>query len=60
MFDAWGRFVFRNRLSVLLLSLLTLLPAAWFILRGGEFDNNPTPHSTEAGRAARLVLSARP
>ena len=55
MFDAWGRFVFRNRLAVLLLSLLTLLPAAWFILRGGEFDNNPIPHSTEAGRAARLI-----
>jgi putative drug exporter of the RND superfamily len=55
VFDAWGRFVFRNRLSVLLLSLLTLLPAVWFILRGGEFDNNPIPHSTEAGRAARLI-----
>jgi RND superfamily putative drug exporter len=55
VFDAWGRFVYRNRLPVLLVSLLTLLPAAGFILRGGEFDNNPIPHSTESGRAAGLI-----
>ncbi len=55
MFDAWGRFVYRNRLPVLLLSLLSLLPAAWLILRGGEFDNNPIPRSTESGRAAGLI-----
>ena len=55
MFDAWGRFVHRNRLPVLLLSLLSLLPAAFLILRGGEFDNNPIPRSTESGRAAGLI-----
>ena len=55
MFDAWGRFVHRNRLPVLVLSLLALLPAAWLILRGGEFDNNPIPRSTESGRAAGLI-----
>jgi RND superfamily putative drug exporter len=55
VFDAWGRFVHRNRLPVLLLSLLTLLPAAWLIFHGGEFDNNPIPRSTESGRAAGLI-----
>ncbi len=55
MFDAWGRFVYRNRLPVLLLSLLSLLPAVWLILHGGEFDNNPIPRSTESGRAAGLI-----
>ena len=38
-----------------LLSLLSLLPAAWLIHRGGEFDNNPIPRSTESGRAADLI-----
>jgi RND superfamily putative drug exporter len=53
--DAWGRFVHRNRVPVLVLSLLSLLPAAWLIHRGGEFDNNPIPRSTESGRAADLI-----
>jgi RND superfamily putative drug exporter len=57
---AWGRFVHRRRWPILLLSVLSLLPAAWFIHRGARFDNTPLPKSTESGRAVDLIQRELP
>jgi len=51
----WGRLVHRYRWPVLVLSVLSLAPSAWLIVRGGEFENNPLPRSTESGRAVALI-----
>jgi putative drug exporter of the RND superfamily len=55
VFAAWGRLVHRHRWPVLVLSLLSLAPSVWQIARGGQFDNNPLPRTTESGRAAALI-----
>lgn len=55
MFAAWGRFVHRHRWAVLVLSVLSLAPSAWQIVRGATFDNNPLPGFTESGRAIALI-----
>src|SRR4030095_6381852 len=57
---AWGRFVHHRRVTVLLLSALTLIPAVWLVLRGGTFDNNPVPRFTESGRAIGLIEQELP
>ena len=55
MFAAWGRFVHRHRWPVLVLSVLSLAPSVWQIVRGATFDNNPLPRFTESGRAITLI-----
>ena len=55
MFAAWGRFVHRHRWPVLALSVLSLAPSVWQIVRGATFDNNPLPTFTESGRAISLI-----
>jgi uncharacterized membrane protein YdfJ with MMPL/SSD domain len=57
---AWGRFVHRRRWPVLLVSVLSLLPAAWVVHRGGRFDNTPLPKSTESGRTVDLIQRELP
>jgi len=55
VFATWGHLVHRHRWPVLVLSFLSLAPSVWQITRGGQFDNNPLPRTTESGRAAALI-----
>ena len=60
MLAAWGRLVHRHRWRVLVLSFLSLASSIWQITRGGEFDKNPLPRTTESGRAAALIKRELP
>ena len=57
---AWGRFIYRFRWTIVVLSLVPLLPAAWLMLRGGTLETSVVPVTTESGRAAELIASEVP
>jgi putative drug exporter of the RND superfamily len=59
----WGRFVYRFRWSVLIVSILPLGAAAWLISHGVTFQAPSAPPTTESGKALALIeaeLPARP
>jgi RND superfamily putative drug exporter len=60
MFGAWGLFVYRFRLALVVLSLASLFPATWLVVRGAELDTSLVPLVTESGRAAALIASELP
>jgi hypothetical protein len=51
----WGRLVHRARWHVLILSALSLVPAAWMIHTGGELDPPHVRTETESGRGLELI-----
>ncbi len=51
----WGRLVHRARWQVLILSALSLVPAAWTIQTGGELDPPDVRTETESGRGLELI-----
>jgi RND superfamily putative drug exporter len=51
----WGRLVHRARWQVLILSALSLVPAAWMIQTGGELDPPDVRTETESGRGLELI-----
>jgi RND superfamily putative drug exporter len=57
---AWGRFVYRFRWAIVVLSVLPLAPAIWLVLRGGHLDTSVVPITTESGRAAELIVKELP
>src|SRR5437773_1359762 len=57
---AWGRVVYRWRWTIVVLSVLPLLPALWLVLRGGDLDTSVVPLTTESGRAAELIVKELP
>jgi putative drug exporter of the RND superfamily len=56
---AWGRFVYRRRWVVLVLSLLTIGVSVASLLAGGELRDVPF-RETEAGRANQLIRDEFP
>ena len=56
----WGRLVYRIRWTIVVASLLPLIPAVWLLLRGGELDTSVVPITTESGRAAELIAKELP
>ena len=56
----WGRFVYRFRWAIVVLSVLPLVPAIWLVLRGGDLDTSVVPLTTESGRAAELIARELP
>src|SRR5207253_855889 len=55
----WGRFVYRRRWTVLVLSLLTVGLSVASLLAGGELRNVQF-RETEAGRASQLIRDEFP
>jgi RND superfamily putative drug exporter len=51
----WGRLVHRARWQVLILSALSLVPAAWMIQTGGELDPPDVRIETESGHGLELI-----
>jgi RND superfamily putative drug exporter len=56
----WGRFVYRFRWTIVVLSLLPVVPAIWLVLLGGNLDSSVVPLTTESGRAAELIARELP
>ena len=57
MLASWGRWVYRFRWWVLIISVLSLGPSLWLISQGGHLDSVFVPANTEAGRALDLTKS---
>ena len=55
MFAAWGRFVYRFRWPVLILSVLSLVGFAVLMSYGGRLGLEEFTSQTEAGRASELI-----
>ncbi len=60
MFAAWGRFVYRRRWPVLLLSILLLLASGFIAGRGGKLESGGFIETAESGRASRLIEKELP
>jgi uncharacterized membrane protein YdfJ with MMPL/SSD domain len=55
VFAAWGRFVYRRRWPVLLLSVLLLLASGFIASQGGKLESGGFIETAESGRASRLI-----
>jgi RND superfamily putative drug exporter len=56
MFAWWGRFVYRGRWAILIVSLVLLGGCIYSLMSGGTLGTGNSPSSTfEAARAARLI-----
>jgi len=60
LFAAWGRFVYRRRWPVLLLSILLLLASGFIAGRGGKLESGGFIETAESGRASRLIEKELP
>jgi putative drug exporter of the RND superfamily len=60
MFAAWGRFVYRFRWPVLILSVLSLVGFAVLMSYGGRLGLEEFTSQTEAGRASELIEDELP
>ena len=60
MFAAWGRFVYRRRWPVLVLSILLLLASGFIAGRGGKLESGGFIETAESGRASRLIEKELP
>ncbi len=57
---AWGLWVYRFRWWVLIISVLTLVPAALLTIRGGYLDSVVIPANTSSSRALDLIKKELP
>lgn len=55
MFAAWGRFVYRNRWPVLVLSFLLLISSGYVASQGGTLKGGGIIKASESGRALDLM-----
>ncbi|MGC8491278.1 MAG: MMPL family transporter [Syntrophobacteraceae bacterium] len=55
MLSSWGRLVYRFRWLVAIVSLLSLLPAAWLTIRGGHLESVMNPTGSESSLALQLM-----
>jgi len=60
VFAAWGRFVYRRRWPVLLLSVLLLLASGFIASQGGKLESGGFIETAESGRASRLIEKELP
>lgn len=60
MLASWGRFVYRHRGIILVLSVLSSSVSLWLLVRGGRFDSMLVPTETESGRALELMQRQLP
>ena len=59
MFAAWGRFVYRRRWPVLLLSILLLLASGFIAGRGGKLESGGTWQVTIVAQKNGQTLANR-
>jgi RND superfamily putative drug exporter len=55
MFAAWGRFVYRRRWPVLVISGVLLLASTFVVYQGGKLQSGGFIETSESGRASRLI-----
>jgi uncharacterized membrane protein YdfJ with MMPL/SSD domain len=60
MLASWGRWVYRFRWWVLIISVLSLGPAAWMTSQGGHLGSVIIPANTESGRSLDLIKRELP
>jgi RND superfamily putative drug exporter len=60
VFEAWGRFVYRHRWPVLVVSVLFLLASGFIARQGGKLESGGFIETAESGRASRLIEQELP
>ncbi|MGH2491801.1 MAG: MMPL family transporter [Candidatus Limnocylindria bacterium] len=60
MFEAWGRYVYRHRWPVLIVSVLFLLASGFIAGQGGKLESGGFIETAESGRASRLIEQELP
>jgi RND superfamily putative drug exporter len=60
MLASWGLCVYRFRWWVLIISVLSLVPAVWLTSQGGHLESAMIPGNTESARALDLVKKELP
>jgi RND superfamily putative drug exporter len=60
VFEAWGRFVYRNRWPVLAFSVVLLVASGFIAGQGGKLDSGGFIETAESGRASRLIEQELP
>jgi putative drug exporter of the RND superfamily len=60
VFEAWGRFVYRHRWPVLIVSVLLLLGSGFIAGQGGKLESGGFIETAESGRASRLIEQELP
>ena len=60
MLASWGRWVYRFRWWVLIISVLSLGPAAWLTSQGGHLGSVIIPANTKSARALDLIKRELP
>ena len=60
MFTAWGRFVYRARWGVLLVSIAVLLGSGYIASQGGKLESGGFIETAESGRASKLIEKELP
>jgi RND superfamily putative drug exporter len=60
VFEAWGRFVYRHRWPVLVVSILFLLASGFIAGQGGKLESGGFIETAESGRASRLIEQELP
>ena len=60
MFTAWGRFVYRFRWPVLILSIVLLLASGAIASQGGNLESGGFIETAESGRASKLIEKELP
>ncbi len=60
MFAAWGRFVYRRRRPVLVLSVALLLASGFIASQGGKLQSGGFIETAESGRASKLIEQELP
>ncbi len=60
MLESWGRWVYRFRWLVLIISVLSLGPAAWITIHGAYLESAIIPENTKSAQALDLLKSELP
>ncbi len=60
MLTSWGLWVYRFRWWIVIISVLSLGPAAWLTSQGGHLDSVIIPANTESTRALDLIKGELP
>ena len=60
MLRSWARFVYRFRWWILMVSLLSLAPAAWMTSHGGYLESVIIPSNTQSAQALDLIKKELP
>ncbi|MGC9197221.1 MAG: MMPL family transporter, partial [Syntrophobacteraceae bacterium] len=60
MLSSWGRWVYRFRWWIIIVSLITLIPSVWLAMKGGHLESEIVPARSESARALDLIKKQLP